>query len=114
MIVAGRPSMGKTAFAINIAENIALYEKLPVAIFSMEMGASQLTLRMLSSVGRVEQSLLRNGQLNREEWARLNEAVTHLNAAPIFIDETSALTALEVRARARRLAKQQGESWAQS
>ena len=108
VIVAGRPSMGKTAFAINIAENIALYEKLPVAIFSMEMGASQLTLRMLSSVGRVEQSLLRNGQLNREEWARLNEAVTHLNAAPIFIDETSALTALEVRARARRLAKQHG------
>ncbi|MDK4535699.1 replicative DNA helicase, partial [Kingella kingae] len=101
----GRPSMGKTAFSINIAEHVAINEKLPVAIFSMEMGAAQLVMRMLSSVGRVDQSVLKNGSLQREHWERLNEAVAELTFAPMFIDETSALTVLEIRARARRLAK---------
>lgn len=105
IIVAGRPSMGKTAFAINIAENVALDSKLPVAVFSMEMGGSQLVLRMLSSVGRIEQNVLKNGSLSDEHWDRLNAAVLQLSDAPIFIDETPGLTALEVRARSRRLAR---------
>lgn len=105
IIVAGRPSMGKTAFSINIAENIALDAHLPVAIFSMEMGAAQLVMRMLSSVGRLDQSVLKNGNLQDEHWARLNEAVVRLSDAPIFIDETAGLTALEIRARSRRLAR---------
>nr|WP_314269507.1 replicative DNA helicase [uncultured Kingella sp.] len=105
VIVAGRPSMGKTAFALNIAENVAIQSKLPVAVFSMEMGGTQLVMRMLSSVGRLDQSILKNGSLKDEHWERLNEAVTKLTDAPIFIDETAGLTALELRARARRLAR---------
>lgn len=105
IIVAGRPSMGKTAFAINIAENVAINHRLPVAVFSMEMGAAQLVMRMLSSVGRLDQQILKNGNLQDEHWERLNEAVVKLSDAPIFIDETPALTALELRARARRLAR---------
>ena len=105
VIVAGRPSMGKTAFALNIAENVAIQSKLPVAVFSMEMGGTQLGMRMLSSVGRLDQSILKNGSLKDEHWERLNEAVTKLTDAPIFIDETAGLTALELRARARRLAR---------
>ena len=105
VIVAGRPSMGKTAFALNIAENVAIQSKLPVAVFSMEMGGTQLVMRMLSSVGRLDQSILKNGSLKDEHWEQLNEAVTKLTDAPIFIDETAGLTALELRARARRLAR---------
>lgn len=105
IIVAGRPSMGKTAFSINIAEYVAIENKLPVAVFSMEMGGAQLVLRMLGSVGRVDQSILKTGRLTEDGWTRLNEAVTKLNSAPIFIDETPGLTALELRARARRLAR---------
>ncbi|XXQ67346.1 replicative DNA helicase [Neisseriaceae bacterium B1] len=105
IIVAGRPSMGKTAFSINIAEHVAIYDKLPVAVFSMEMGGAQLVMRMLGSVGRLDQSVLKNGSLADEHWERLNEAVATLSDAPIFIDETPGLTALELRARARRLAR---------
>lgn len=105
IIVAGRPSMGKTAFAINIAENIALNGELPVAVFSMEMGGAQLALRMMSSIGRVDQNKLKTGRLDEEDWARLNEAVVSLSQSPIFIDETAGLTALEIRARSRRLAR---------
>lgn len=105
VIVAGRPSMGKTAFAINMAENVALDSKLPVAVFSMEMGGAQLAMRMMSSIGRVDQSLLKTGKLEEDDWARLNEAVVHLSKSPIFIDETAGLTALEIRARSRRLAR---------
>ncbi len=105
VIVAGRPSMGKTAFAINIAEHVAISGKLPVAVFSMEMGGAQLVMRMLSSVGRLDQSVLKNGSLKDEHWERLNEAVAKLADAPIFIDETAGLSALELRARARRLAR---------
>ncbi len=105
IIIAGRPSMGKTAFALNIAENVALNSQLPVAIFSMEMGAVQLVARMLSSVGRIDQNALKTGNLEDEHWERLNEAVVHLSKAPVFIDETPGLTALELRARARRLAR---------
>jgi len=108
IIVAGRPSMGKTAFSINIAENIALAEvgkkePKPVAIFSMEMGGAQLAMRMLGSVGKLNQHDLRTGRLQDDDWGRLTHAIGKLNDAPIHIDETAALSALEVRARARRL-----------
>ncbi|MBK9160219.1 MAG: replicative DNA helicase [Nitrosomonadales bacterium] len=106
VIVAGRPSMGKTAFSINIAENVALDSKLPVAIFSMEMGATQLAMRMLGSVGKLNQHDLRTGRLQDDDWGRLTHALGKLNDAPIHIDESAALTALEVRARARRLHRQ--------
>ncbi|MBD9006083.1 MAG: replicative DNA helicase, partial [Porphyromonadaceae bacterium] len=105
-IVAGRPSMGKTAFSINIAEHVAVEGKLPVAVFSMEMGGAQLVMRMLGSVGRLDQSVLKTGRLQDEHWGRLNEAVVKLSDAPMYIDETPGLTALELRARARRLARQ--------
>lgn len=108
IIVAGRPSMGKTAFAINIAENVALHSKLPVAIFSMEMGGAQLVGRMLSSVGRLDQSLLSRGKLEDYHWVDFLEAARKLSEAPIHIDETGVLTALEVRARSRRLARRYG------
>ncbi|MEO5861741.1 MAG: replicative DNA helicase [Burkholderiales bacterium] len=106
VIVAGRPSMGKTAFALNIAEHVALEAKLPVAIFSMEMAGTQLAMRLLGSTGRVDQQKLRTGRLDDDEWARFTKALGRLNDAPIFIDESGALTALELRARARRLHRQ--------
>ncbi|KLT73359.1 DNA helicase [Neisseria arctica] len=108
IIVAGRPSMGKTAFSINIAEYVAVELKLPVAVFSMEMGGAQLVMRMLGSVGRIDQHVLKTGALQDEHWGRLNDAVVKLSDAPMFIDETPGLTALELRARARRLARQFG------
>ncbi len=106
IIVAGRPSMGKTALAINIAENVALDGKLPVAIFSMEMNASQIAMRMLGSVGKLNQQDLRTGRLQDDDWGRLTHALGRLNDAPIYIDESGALSALEVRARSRRLHRQ--------
>jgi len=109
VIVAGRPSMGKTAFSINIAEHVGVEEGLPVGVFSMEMGGSQLAMRMLGSVGRLDQHRLRTGRLNDEDWPRLTHAVGKLNDAPVHIDETPALTALELRARARRLHRQYGK-----
>ena len=108
VIVAGRPSMGKTAFSINIAENVALDSKLPVAIFSMEMGASQLAMRMLGSVGKLNQHDLRTGRLQDDDWGRLTHALGKLNDAPIHIDESAALSSMEVRARSRRLHRQNG------
>lgn len=109
IIVAGRPSMGKTAFSINIGENVAIETGMPVAIFSMEMGGSQLVTRMLGSIGRLDQQRLRTGQLLDDDWSRLTYALGKLNDAPIFIDETPALNALELRARARRLHRQCGK-----
>lgn len=106
IIVAGRPSMGKTAFSINIAENVALESSKPVAIFSMEMGGAQLAMRMIGSVGRLNQHTLRTGRLEDDDWSRMTHALGRLNDAPIFIDETAALNALELRSRARRLHRQ--------
>jgi replicative DNA helicase len=106
IIVAGRPSMGKTAFAINIAEHVALKGNKPVAIFSMEMGGAQLAMRMIGSVGRLNQHTLRTGRLQDDDWARMTHALGQLNDAPIFIDETAGLNALELRSRARRLYRQ--------
>jgi replicative DNA helicase len=106
IIVAGRPSMGKTAFSINIAEHVALEVNKPVAIFSMEMGGTQLAMRMIGSVGRLNQHTLRTGKLEDEDWSRMTHALGRLNDAPIFIDETAALNSLELRSRARRLHRQ--------
>jgi replicative DNA helicase len=108
IIVAGRPSMGKTAFALNIAENVALNSLLPVAVFSMEMSGTQLATRMLGSIARVDQHKMRTGRLSDQEWHELSEAMGRLHDAPIFIDETAALNAMEVRSRARRLWRQFG------
>jgi replicative DNA helicase len=108
IIVAGRPSMGKTAFSVNIGENVAIDSGLPVAIFSMEMGGTQLAMRMLGSVGRLDQHRLRTGRLNDEDWPRLTHAIQKMNEAQVFIDETPSLTSIELRARARRLARQCG------
>ena len=108
VIVAGRPSMGKTSFAMNIAEHVAIKEGLPVLIFSMEMSASQLALRMLGSVGRVNQGRLRTGRLSDDEWPRVTQSIGQLTKAPMLIDETGSLNSLELRARARRMARKYG------
>ncbi|MFT6067126.1 MAG: replicative DNA helicase [Methylophilaceae bacterium] len=109
VIVAGRPSMGKTAFSINMAENVALDTGLPVAIFSMEMGATQLATRMIGSIGRLDQHKMRTGRLEDEDWEKLTTALGRLNEAPIFIDEGASLSSFDVRARARRLHRQTGK-----
>jgi|TARA_B110000879_G_scaffold145469_1_gene188858 replicative DNA helicase len=109
VIVAGRPSMGKTAFSINMAENVALDTGLPVAIFSMEMGATQLATRMIGSIGRLDQHKMRTGRLEDEDWEKLTTALGRLNEAPIFIDEGASLSSFDVRARARRLHRQMGK-----
>jgi len=109
VIVAGRPSMGKTAFALNMAEHVAVNNGVPVAIFSMEMGATQLAMRLLGSIARVDQHKMRTGRLNDEEWGRLSTAMGKLHDAPIFIDETAALNSLELRTRARRIHRQCGK-----
>jgi replicative DNA helicase len=109
VVVAGRPSMGKTALALNIGENVALNTGMPVAVFSMEMGASQLAMRLIGSVGRLDQHKLRTGRLQPDDWDKLSGALGRLNEAPILIDETPALNAIEVRSRARRLMKQYGK-----
>ena len=109
VVLAARPSMGKTAFAINIAEHVALNEGLPVAVFSMEMGAAQLAVRIVGSIGRIDQGHLRTGKLTDEEWPRLTEAIERLRNVSLHIDETPGLTPSELRANARRLARQCGK-----
>jgi replicative DNA helicase len=109
IIIAARPSMGKTAFAINIAEHVALHEGLPVAVFSMEMGAAQLAVRVVGSIGRINQGHLRTGKLTPDEWPRLTEAIEKLRHISLYIDETPGLTPTELRANARRLARQCGK-----
>ena len=109
IVLAARPSMGKTAFAINIAEHVALNEGLPVAVFSMEMGAAQLAVRIVGSIGRIDQGHLRTGKLSDEEWPRLTEAIEKLRNISLHIDETAGLTSSELRANARRLARQCGQ-----
>ncbi len=109
IIVAGRPSMGKTSLAMNFAEFVAVEQRLPVAVFSMEMSGEALALRMLGSVGRLDQHRLRTGKLTDDDWHKLTTAVGKLQDAPIHIDETPALNPLELRARARRLHRQYGK-----
>lgn len=109
IIVAGRPSMGKTSFAMNIAENVALQSKRPVAVFSMEMPGESLAMRMISSLGRIDQHRVRSGKLEEFEWPRLTSAVNMIAAANLFIDDTPALSPTDVRARARRLKREQSD-----
>ena len=109
VVVAGRPSMGKTAFALNIAEHVGVELRLPVAIFSLEMSGPQLATRFLSSVGRIDQTKLRTGRLTDDEWDRMTVALGKLHEAPIHIDETGAINSTDLRARARRLHRQFGK-----
>ena len=109
IIVAGRPSMGKTTLAVNIAEHVAIDQGMPVLIFSMEMGAPQLALRMLGSVGRIDQQRLRTGRLLDGDWPRLTATMQKMHDAQLYIDESPALNALDLRARARRQARACGQ-----
>ena len=109
IIVAGRPSMGKTAFMMNIAESAVISGESPVLVFSMEMPSDSLVLRMLSSLGRIDQTKIRTGQLGDDDWPRLTSAVTLLNDKPLFIDDTPALSPNEIRSRARRVAREHGK-----
>ena len=108
IVIAGRPSMGKTAFALNIAQHAAIQEKVPVAIFSLEMAKEQLAMRMLSAEARVDAQRLRKGFLGETDWPKLTTAAGSLSEAPIFIDDTPAITALEMKAKARRLKAEHG------
>ena len=108
VIIAGRPSMGKTALGMNIVENVAVNVKKPVLVFSMEMSGSSLAMRLMSSLGKINQHKVRTGKLDDHDWQNLTESLGKLSEAPIFIDDTPALSPAEVRARARRLAKEQG------
>ena len=108
IVIAGRPSMGKTTLALNVAENAALGSRLPVAIFSMEMSVDQLAFRMISSLGRVDQAHLRNGRFGDDEWPRIHGAIRQMAEAKIFIDDTPAMTPTEMRSRARRLQREHG------
>ena len=107
-IIAGRPSMGKTSFAMNLAENAALHNDNSVAVFSMEMPGEQLALRMMSSLGRIDSHSLRTGKLDDQDWPRLISSVNMLSKARLFIDDTAALTPTELRARTRRLKREHG------
>ena len=109
IIVAGRPSMGKTTFAMNIAENVAIKGDKPVAVFSMEMPGDSLAMRMMSSLGRIDQHKVRTGKLDDDEWPRLTSAINLLAETRLFIDDTPALTPTEVRSRARRLTREHGQ-----
>lgn len=106
IILAARPSMGKTSFAMNIAQHAALVEKTGVAVFSLEMSKEQLVMRLLSSVGRIDSQRIRTGKLRSEDWPKLTRAVGMLSEAPVFIDDTPAISVLEMRAKVRRLASQ--------
>jgi replicative DNA helicase len=108
IIIAGRPSMGKTAFCLDVAEYAAIDNKIPVAIFSLEMSKEQLVIRMLCSQAHVEGTRLRTGYLNESDWPKLTIAAGNLSEAPIYIDDTAALSALELRAKARRLKADRG------
>ena len=109
IIVAGRPSMGKTALALNIAEHVSLEQDLPALVFSMEMSGSQLAERLLASVARIDSQKMRTGQLDGRDWDKLNPALAKLNCASIDIDETPALTVSEIRSRARRMFRKYGK-----
>lgn len=109
IIIAGRPSMGKTMFAMNIAENVAIKSRKPVLVFSMEMPGEAIVMRMLSSLCRIDQLRIRTGKLTDDDWPRLSSAVSMLSEIVLYIDDTPALSPAEMRARARRLAKEHGQ-----
>lgn len=109
IILAARPSMGKTSFAMNIAEYAAIKAQKPVLVFSLEMPAESLAMRMLSSLSRVDQHKIRTGKLEDDDWPRITSSIAMLSNAPMFIDDTPGLSPAEMRARARRIAKEHGE-----
>ena len=109
VIVAGRPSMGKTTLVMNMAEHAAIKASKPVLVFSMEMPADSLAMRMMSSLGRIDQHRIRTGKLDDDDWPRVTSAVHMLSEAPLFIDDSPALSPAEMRARARRLMKEHGQ-----
>ncbi|MBX2808472.1 MAG: replicative DNA helicase [Cellvibrionaceae bacterium] len=109
IILAARPSMGKTALALNFVETALFTQKQPVLVFSMEMPSDSLVMRMLSSVGRIEQNKIRTGQLTEEDWPKLTASVQKLKGAPLFIDDTAALTPQDMRARIRRIVREHGQ-----
>lgn len=108
VVIAGRPSMGKTSFAMNIAEFAAIKQEKPVLVFSLEMPAEQLVLRMLSSLGRIDQHKVRTGQLSDSDWPRVMSSVSMLSESKLYVDDTPALTPLELRTRARRVSRKHG------
>ncbi|MFY9416750.1 MAG: replicative DNA helicase [bacterium] len=110
IIVAARPAMGKTSFALNIALHVALEAKIPVAIFSLEMSREQLIMRMLSSEAGIDGQRLRTGFLDEEDWLLLTTAMARLSEAPIYIDDTPNITVMDIRAKARRLVQEQGQA----
>jgi len=109
VIVAGRPSMGKTSFAMNMVESAALESDKPLLVFSLEMPAESLIIRMLSSIGKIDQTRMRNGQLEEDDWPKLTNAVNKLKDKPLFIDDTPGLSPMEMRSRARRIWREHGE-----
>ena len=109
VIVAGRPSMGKTAFAMNLVENAVLTGEQPVLVFSLEMPSESLIFRLLSSIGRINQTKLRTGQLTEEDWPGFNNAVSKLKDRPLFIDDSASISPMEMRARARRIVREHGQ-----
>ena len=108
VVIAGRPSMGKTTFAMNLCENVAIKAGKPVLVFSMEMPAESIVMRMLASLGRINQTAVRSGQLEKDDWPRVTSAIHMLSEQKFFIDDTPALSPLEMRARARRVARECG------
>jgi replicative DNA helicase len=108
VIIAGRPSMGKTALMMNIAESAVISGSKPVLVYSLEMPSHSLVMRMLSSLGRIDQTKIRNGQLSDDDWPRLTSAVTLLNDKPLFVDDTPGLTPNEMRSRTRRIVREHG------
>jgi replicative DNA helicase len=108
VIVAGRPSMGKTAFAMNLVENAILDQDQPVLVFSLEMPAESLIFRMLSSIGRLDQGKLRTGQLTDDDWPGFNNAVKKLKDRPLYIDDSAGVSPMEMRSRARRIVREHG------
>ncbi len=109
IIVAGRPSMGKTAFAMNLVEHAALHQKKPVLVFSLEMSSESLIMRMLASLGRIDQAKVRSGNLEKDDWPKLSSAASKLQDIPLYIDDSPALTPTEIRTRARRVARETGD-----
>ena len=109
IIVAARPSMGKTAFAVNLVENAVLNQDKPVMVFSMEMPANAIIMRMISAIGRIHLGKVLSGKLGEEDWPKLTTAVSKLKDRPLFIDDTPALTPTEIRSRARRIAREHGD-----
>jgi replicative DNA helicase len=109
VIIAGRPSMGKTSFAMNMAEHAVLHQEKPVLVFSMEMPASQLIMRMMSSLGKIDQTKLRAGNLSEDDWPRLSSAASRLKDRPLFIDDTPGITPMELRNRVRQVTREHGQ-----